>query len=176
MDQGHDIGRRGMTSLGLAGTAVLLAGTAAAQGVAPAPGRGGDLSQQPPAVVEVELGSPDGAHVFAPQQLRFETGRLYRLVLRNRSPHPHYFTSEAFAASVWTRKAQVLGRGADGRERVMAEFKGALREIEVYPGFSAEWWFVPVQAGRFTDLRCGIKAEDGRTHAEHGMRGEILVE
>lgn len=165
------MGRRGMVLLG---AVALLAAPAAAQ--APVPGRQADLSQQPPVVIEVELGRPDGAHVFSPLLLRFETGRLYRLILRNRSPHAHYFTSDAFAAAIWTRKAQVMGRGADGREQLMAEIKGALREIEVHPGFSAEWWFVPVQAGRFTDLRCGIKAEDGRTHAEHGMRGEIVVE
>ncbi len=186
MDQGHEIGRRGAASLGLAGAAALLAGTATAQGAGQGAGQGvvpapatpgrGDLSQQPPVVVEVELGSADGVHVFTPQRLRFEAGKLYRLVLRNRSPQPHYFTSDAFAAAIWTRKAQVMGQGADGRDLVVAEFKGALREIEVHPGFSAEWWFVPVQAGRFTDLRCGIKEADGSTHAEHGMRGEIVVE
>ena len=58
----------------------------------------------------------------------------------------------------------------------LAEFKGAIREIEVYPGHSAEWWFVPVAAGRVTDLQCGIKGTDGRTHAEHGMTGEIVIE
>ena len=58
----------------------------------------------------------------------------------------------------------------------MAEIKGSIREIEVYPGFSAEWWFVPVAAGTFTDLRCEIRAADGRTHAEHGMRGTIIIE
>lgn len=169
------IGRRGLGVVGMA----LLAGRAAAQPAAAAPSvpspPGGDLSRQAPVEVVVDLGDAEGRHAFAPMRLRFSTGRLYRLVLRNPSPHPHYFTSEGFAASVWTRKVQVMG-GDGGRERVMAEFKGAIREIEVYPGFSAEWWFVPVQAGRFTDLRCDIKAEDGRTHAEHGMRGEIVIE
>ncbi|MES2752291.1 MAG: hypothetical protein V4661_13050 [Pseudomonadota bacterium] len=50
------------------------------------------------------------------------------------------------------------------------------REVEVYPGQSAEWWFVPVAAGRVTDLRCGITAGDGKTHADHGMTGEIVIE
>jgi uncharacterized cupredoxin-like copper-binding protein len=59
---------------------------------------------------------------------------------------------------------------------VLAEFKGAIREIEVYPGQTAEWWFVPVAAGRITDLQCGIKGADGKTHAEHGMVGEIVIE
>lgn len=136
---------------------------------------GGDLSRQEPVELVVELGTPDGRHVFAPTTIRLETGRLYRLVLRNRSPDPHYFTSDGLANSVWTRKVQLVQTRPDGRPEVLAEFKGAIREVEVYPGHAAEWWLVPVQAGRFDDLRCGIRAPDGRTHAEHGMRGEVII-
>jgi hypothetical protein len=46
----------------------------------------------------------------------------------------------------------------------------------VYPGHIAEWWFIPVAAGRATDLRCGIVGADGKSHAEHGMVGEIVIE
>jgi hypothetical protein len=49
----------------------------------------------------------------------------------------------------------------DGKRTTLAEFKGAIREVEVYPGHLAEWWFVPVAAGRVTDLRCGIVGADG---------------
>jgi uncharacterized cupredoxin-like copper-binding protein len=168
--QGKPVGRR-TAGYGLAGMATLLAGRAAAQGSA----MPGDLSRQAPVEVVVDLGTSDGRHVFAPLRLEFAMGQLTKLVLRNPSPQPHYFTSDEFAASVWTRKVQVMLRGADGRDRAVAEVKGAVRELEVHPGFAAEWWFVPVQAGRFTDLRCGVRAEDGRTHAEHGMRGEIVV-
>jgi uncharacterized cupredoxin-like copper-binding protein len=49
-------------------------------------------------------------------------------------------------------------------------------EIEVYPGQAAEWWFVPVAAGRVTDLRCGIVDKDGKSHADHGMVGEIVID
>ncbi len=155
------------------GAAALLGATAAA---GPGTSRAaGDLSRQQPVEVVVELGRPDGRHAFEPSRLRFETGRLYRLVLRNNSRDPHYFTSDEFAARVFTRKVQVT-QARDGREATLAEFKGAIREIEVYPGHSAEWWFVPVAAGRIADLRCGIVAADGRTHAEHGMVGEIVIE
>lgn len=136
----------------------------------------GDLSRQEPTLVVIELGRPDGRHAFEPNRLRFETGRLYRLVLRNVSRDPHYFTSDEFAARVFTRKVQVTQRLADGRDVTLAEFKGAIREIEVYPGHAAEWWFVPVATGRISDLRCGIVAADGRTHAQHGMVGEIVIE
>jgi uncharacterized cupredoxin-like copper-binding protein len=136
----------------------------------------GDLAGQEPITVVVELGRPDGTHAFVPNHLRFETGRLYRLALRNVSPDPHYFTSHEFAARIFTRKVQVTQYQPDGREVTLAEVKGAIREVEVYPGHTAEWWFVPVATGRITDLRCTIRAADGRTHAAHGMTGEIVIE
>lgn len=133
-----------------------------------------DLSRQEPITVTVDLGTP-GKHEFVPNKLRFETGKLYKLVLRNASSDPHYFTSHNFSQMVWTRKVQVT-QPRDGKTVTLAEFKGAIREIEVYPGHSAEWWFVPVAAGRVTDLQCGIRSPDGRTHADHGMTGEIVIE
>jgi uncharacterized cupredoxin-like copper-binding protein len=134
----------------------------------------GDLSRQQPIEVVVDLGK-QGEHGFFPNKLRFETGKLYKLVLRNHSADPHYFTSHGFSQAIWTRKVQVT-QMRDGKLVTLAEFKGAIREIEVYPGHSAEWWFVPVAAGRFTDLVCGIRGSDGKTHADHGMTGEIVVE
>ena len=108
----------------------------------------------------VDLGMP-GKHVFAPDKLRFETGKLYKLILRNASKDPHYFTSHAFSQLIWSRKVQVT-QEREGKKVTLAEFKGAIREIEVYPGHSAEWWFVPVAAGRADDLRCGIVAPTAR--------------
>ena len=134
----------------------------------------GDLSRQEPIAITIELGKP-GQHVFVPNKLRFETGKLYKLVLKNPSDDPHYFTSHAFTQLIYTRKVQVV-QERDGKMTTLAEFKGAIREIEVYPGQIAEWWFVPVAAGRVTDLRCGIVDKSGKTHAEHGMVGEIVIE
>jgi uncharacterized cupredoxin-like copper-binding protein len=135
---------------------------------------GGNLAGQNPIEVIVELGRP-GQHVFVPNQLRFETGKLYKLVLKNPSADPHYFTSNGFTQLIFTRKVQVV-QEREGKPTPLAEFKGAIREIEVYPGQIAEWWFVPVATGRVTDLRCGIVAQDGKTHADHGMVGEIVIE
>lgn len=134
----------------------------------------GNLAGQEPIVVTVELGK-GGEHVFVPNKLRFETGKLYKLVLSNQSQAPHYFTSHGFSQMIYTRKVQVT-QTRDGKPTTLAEFKGAIREIEVYPGHSAEWWFVPVAAGRVTDLRCGITGSDGKSHADHGMTGEIVIE
>jgi uncharacterized cupredoxin-like copper-binding protein len=134
----------------------------------------GDLSRQTPIEVTVELGKP-GQHAFVPNRLKFETGKLYKLVLTNPSKDPHYFTSHGFTQLIYTRKVQVVQR-REGKAVTLAEFKGAIREIEVYPGETAEWWFVPVATGRVTDLRCGIVGSDGKSHADHGMLGEIVVE
>lgn len=168
------IRRQALGAAAMIGTAVL-PGAAAAQ-PAPAQRGGGDLSRHQPVELVVTLGAPDGRHVFEPRSIRLRTGVLYKLVLRNVSPDPHYFTSEGLAASVWTRKVQVMGRNASGAPIVLAEIKGAIREVEVYPGQTAEWWLVPVQAGRFDDLRCDIREPNGQTHADHGMRGEVVIE
>jgi uncharacterized cupredoxin-like copper-binding protein len=134
----------------------------------------GNLAGQEPIMVTVELGRP-GEHVFVPNKLRFETGKLYKLVLKNPSNDPHYFTSHAFSQMIFTRKVQVT-QARDDKTVTLAEVKGAVREVEVYPGQSAEWWFVPVSTGRVTDLRCGILGSDVKTHADHGMVGEIVIE
>jgi uncharacterized cupredoxin-like copper-binding protein len=119
-------------------TAVVLAALIATVATIGGVRAAGDLSRQDPIEVKVELGKP-GSHVFVPSRLRFETGKLYKLVLTNPSNDPHYFTSHAFTQLIYTRKVQVT-QMRDGKLVTLAEFKGAIREIEVYPGHSAEWW------------------------------------
>src|SRR5436189_155881 len=62
----------------------------------------GDLSRQQPIEVTVDLGKP-GQHVFEPRQLKFDTGKLYKLVIRNPSNEAHYFTSHNFTQMIFTR-------------------------------------------------------------------------
>jgi len=142
---------------------VLLAGLLATLSASAA----GDLSRQDPIKVTVELGTKDGRMQFSPSDLAFKTGKLYQLILVNNSPHKHYFSSDKFVQSVFTRKVQTY---APNGERT-AEIKGHVREIEVFPGHQADWWFVPIQTGRFDDLVCTV---DG--HAEAGMTGTITIE
>jgi uncharacterized cupredoxin-like copper-binding protein len=134
-----------------------------------------DLSQQKPIEIRVDLGkSGVDQHRFYPETLTLETGKLYRLVLHNPSNSAHYFFSSDLASKVWTRKAQVMDEVGASRKAI-AEIKGATREIEVYPGGTAEWWFVPVSAGNITDVICTIKEKDGKTHADHGMRASVVI-
>ena len=83
-------------------------------------------------------------------RLRFETGKLYKLVLHEDTNNdPHYFTSHAFTQLIFTRKVQVT-QMRDGKLVTLAEFKGAIREIEVYPG-----------------LQRGMVVRTGRDRARH---------
>jgi len=126
----------------------------------------GDLTRQEPIEIKVALGDEKNAMRFYPEQIEMETGKLYRLLLTNPSPQKHYFYSAGMADAVFTRKVQI--NGADGK--VIAEVKGHIREIEVYPGGSAEWWFVPVKTGSFNDLVCTIPG-----HGEAGMVGSVTI-
>jgi uncharacterized cupredoxin-like copper-binding protein len=126
----------------------------------------GDLTAQSPVEVKVLLGDKGNALRFVPDQIVLETGKLYKLVLHNPSSMAHYFSSEGLSRAVFTRKAQVLG--SDGK--TIAEIKGTILEIEVYPGGTAEWWFVPVKAATLNDLKCSIKG-----HSEGGMVGGITI-
>lgn len=126
----------------------------------------GDMSQQTPVEIRVQLGDEKGARRFSPDKIEFETGKLYRLILSNPSSEKHYFSSDAFAQAVFTRKVQVNGQ--DGK--AVAEVKGFVREIEVYPKASTEWWLIPIKTGQFTDLKCTAQG-----HAESGMIGQIIV-
>jgi len=132
---------------------------------------GGDLTQQSPVEISVDLGSTANEFAFSPNQIGLETGKLYKVVLRNLGKEPHYFSSPGLASRVFTRK--VVVSGPDGK--VLGEIKGVIREIEVFPGGISEWWFVPVQTGSFGDLHCGIRGADGKTHAEKGMVGQITI-
>ena len=154
---------------------LLAAGVAAAALLsAPAVFAAGNLAKQTPIEIRIDLGK-DGVkeHKFYPDKLSFQTGKLYRLIIHNPSNSKHYLTSLGLASKVYTRKVQVmddLGKGA----KTIGEIKGAIREVEVYPGGTTEWWFVPVSTGVFK-MQCGIKDKDGKTHAEKGMHGTITI-
>lgn len=126
----------------------------------------GDMTKKEPLEVKIQLGDKQNARRFVPDKLEFETGKLYKLVLHNASSEKHYFSSEALSRSLFTRKVQIL----DPDGKTIAEVKGNIREIEVYPGGTAEWWFVPVKSGKISDLKCSIEG-----HAEAGMVGTITI-
>ena len=62
------------------------------------------------------------------------------------------------------------------KNQKIAEVKGDIKEVEVFPGQSLEWWFVPVKTGVFNDLFCNVKdKKTNLTHSEMGMTGTIKI-
>lgn len=109
--------------------------------------------------VQVSLGNEAGELKFFPNQLHFESGIRYKLLLNNPSPVKHYFTAKDFADAIWTQKI----------DAGQVEIKGAIHEVELRPGSSAAWVFVPIKPGTYA-LRCVIPG-----HAEAGMTGKISI-
>lgn len=134
-----------------------------------------DLSSQQPIEIRINLGKEGvDEHKYFPDKLNLETGKLYKVVLYNPSNSPHYFSSADLGSKVWTRKAQVMDESGSTRKAV-AEIKGALREIEVYPGGTAEWWFVPVATGTAAIICTSKDKKDNKPHFEHGMRATAVI-
>ena len=131
----------------------------------------GDFTMMKPISVEIEMQSFNNVHVFSPNRIRLETGKLYKIRVFNNSNEKHYFSSKKFAESVFTRKVQIL---KDGKK--IAEVKGIIAEVEVFPHSVIEWWVVPIRTGIFDDLHCHVKdVRTGKTHNQLGMNGVISI-
>ena len=123
--------------------------------------------QGPEAIeVRVETGTADGRQVFVPDSFRFERGKYYKLLIHNPSKDEHYFTSDAFATHVFTRKVEVIA--ADGR--TIAEIHGAVNDLELKPGATVAWYFYPMTKGEGLPLACHKEG-----HAAAGMTGTIDI-
>jgi uncharacterized cupredoxin-like copper-binding protein len=116
-------------------------------------------SQQPVAEVQVLLGNEAGELVFVPNHPDFEAGKRYKLTLSNPSNQKHYFTAKDFADVIWSQKVEAGN----------VEVKGAIHELELKPGATAEWVFIPLKPGTY-ELHCSIPG-----HAEAGMTGELTI-
>ena len=115
----------------------------------------GDLSRQKAIEVEINLKGKTGkVHFYEPSTLKFETGKLYKLKLINLSDSKHYFTSEKFSNSIFTRKIQI-----NKNNEKIAEVKGIIKEIEVFPNNIVEWWFVPIKTGEFKHFFVRLQAK-----------------
>ena len=110
-------------------------------------------------------------HFYEPNELVFKTGKLYKLIIKNDSDSKHYFSSTSFARSIFTRKIQI-----SFEDKKIAEVKGIINNIEVWPNHQLEWWFVPIKTGVFKDLHCKVKdTKTDLSHSEMGMVGTIII-
>jgi uncharacterized cupredoxin-like copper-binding protein len=101
-----------------------------------------------------------------PSHLTFETGKAYKMVLKNVDKIKHELDAPGFVQRVFTRKVEVLSAS----NKMLAEIKGNVREIEVAGGGTVEWFFVPVQTGKSLPMECAIAG-----HKEAGMVGTITI-
>jgi uncharacterized cupredoxin-like copper-binding protein len=118
-----------------------------------------DLAKQPITEVKISLGNAANELKFVPDRLSFQSGKRYKLHLTNPSAQKHYFTAKDFADGIWTQKVEAGN----------VEIKGAIHELELKPGATADWSFVPIKSGEF-ELHCAIAG-----HAKAGMQGTIAI-
>ena len=110
----------------------------------------GDLTRQKPVELEIFLKGTTGKfHFYDPSVIKLKTGKLYKLNLTNISDSKHYFSSTNFSKSIFTRKVQLTKSN-----KKIAEIKGVINEVEIFPNNTLEWWFIPIKTGEFNDLIC----------------------
>jgi uncharacterized cupredoxin-like copper-binding protein len=118
-----------------------------------------NLLQQPPTEVTISLGNAANELKFVPNRLDFVAGKRYKLILTNPSQQKHYFTAKDFADILWTQKVEAGD----------VEIKGAIHELELKPGATADWTFIPIKPGNYA-LHCSVPG-----HTEAGMTGSLVV-
>jgi uncharacterized cupredoxin-like copper-binding protein len=127
----------------------------------------GDLSRADVTEIAIELGQTDAQHMyFKPNHIEMQTGKAYKLVLTNTSNVKHEFAAPEMVTRVFTRKVEVVGPG----DKMIAEIKGGIVEVELAPGGVAEWFVVPIQPAENIEMVCEIEG-----HEEAGMVGTITI-
>lgn len=127
----------------------------------------GDLSRVNIIDVPIELGSNDNGMYLKPDQLQFETGQAYRLLLTNVDEIKHELALNEIGERIFTRKIEI----SDPDGNLIAEIKGSIREVEVGPGKTVEWFIVPVQTtDEPVDITCEIPG-----HLEAGMHASVMI-
>jgi uncharacterized cupredoxin-like copper-binding protein len=121
----------------------------------------------------LSLGQEDERkRLFHPDRLVLVAGKRYTLVIQNPSLEVHEFDAPGLVAAAWSSHVKVLDDiGATARP--IAKIVGTPAEMEILPGGSVEWTFVPVVAGSY-DILCDIKDQSGKTHTAMGMQGTIV--
>ena len=134
---------------------------------APAAVQARDLTTERPALRHLQLGTRNGKLEFIPNHLDLRTGHLYKLVLHNASRVEHEFDSPDLMERVFHSKVEIDGR--HGRPAVTVT--GRVDEIQLKPGQTVAWYFVPVRTtDKPVDFVCGLPG-----HEEAGMKGTVTI-
>tara|TARA_R110002096_G_scaffold124088_1_gene268437 strand:- start:152 stop:688 length:537 start_codon:yes stop_codon:yes gene_type:complete len=127
----------------------------------------GDLSRANVIDVTIEMGSNDDGMYFSPKSFEFVTGQAYKLILTNPDLIKHEVALNEMGERVFTRKIEASD--ADGN--LITEVKGTIREVEVGPGKTVEWYIVPVQTTDGpVEITCEIPG-----HYEAGMFASVVI-
>ena len=126
----------------------------------------GDLSRADPQEIVIEMGTSGDKMYFKPNHLELETGKAYKIVLKNVDATKHEFAGHEFIEKLFTRKIEI----ADPSGGLIAEIKGNIREIEVGPKREVEWFIVPIQTGENIEMACELPG-----HKEAGMVGTVTI-
>ncbi len=127
----------------------------------------GDLSTMNIIDVTIELGSNDDGMYINPSITEFVTGQAYRMIITNVDDFKHEIALNGIGERIFTRKIQV--DDADGN--LVTEVKGTIREIEVGPGKTVDWYMVPVQTtDEPMEVTCEIPG-----HYESGMMVNMSI-
>ncbi len=112
------------------------------------------------------MGSNDNGMYFKPNKFNFETGKAYKLVMVNVDEIKHEVALNEMTERIFTRKIEAKDK--DGN--LVTEVKGLINEVEIGPGKTVEWFFVPVQTIENTEISCEIPG-----HREAGMFGVASI-
>ena len=126
----------------------------------------GDLSRADPQEIIIEMGTSGDKMYFKPDHLDLETGKAYKILLRNVDDAKHEFAGHELMEKLFTRKVEI----SDASGNLVAEIKGNFREIEVGPMREVEWFIVPIQTGENIPMECEIEG-----HKEAGMFGTVTI-
>lgn len=119
---------------------------------------------------QITLGSERNGLELAPMRLRLEVGRYHRLVVTNPSDTTHFFWApELGGYASWTDRVQVDSGKVRLRPAGAPGETYSTWEIEITPGGTAVWEFVPEIAGRYS-YGCSSPA-----HEKAGMKGAFIV-
>lgn len=127
----------------------------------------GDLSRKDVQTVTLEMGTDDDGHMyFKPDHFTFETGKAYKWVLKNVDEIKHELAINEMRERIFTRKLEITTPD----DELIAEIKGDITEVEVGPGQTVEWFFVPVQTDDEIEITCEIPG-----HYEAGMHATVTL-
>jgi uncharacterized cupredoxin-like copper-binding protein len=127
----------------------------------------GDLSRANVIDVTIEMGSNDDGMYLKPDHYEFVTGQAYKLILVNVDEIKHEIALNEMGERIFNRKVQI----EDDAGNLVAEIKGSIREVEVGPKQTVEWYIVPVQStGGPVEITCELPG-----HLEAGMHATAII-